>query len=112
MSALDRAVVSRAVRAFLDELRPSEPKILAKLDYGFTFHRQSVELFEIRPRFNKSGTIQSAFAKATFVKAREAWKVYWRRGNGTWFPYDPSTVGTLDAVFRLVKEDRDHCFFG
>lgn len=113
MSTLDRALVSKTMRAFLDELRPTEPRVLARLDFGFIFHRQSVELFTIRPLFDKpEKKIRSSFAKATFVKARQVWKVYWKRGNGTWYPYEPSTVGTLEAFLKLVRIDKDHCFFG
>ena len=109
---LDRVKVSKVVRAFLDQIRPKDPKIRAKLDYGFIFHWQSVELKEIRPRFNKPGKTEGAFAKATFVKSKGVWKVYWMRGNGKWHPYEPPTVRSFNAFLKLVKADELHCFFG
>lgn len=113
MSGLDRFRISKTVRVFLEELRPSDPAIRAKLDYGFVYHRQSVELIELRPRMLKRpGRIESAFAKATFVKARGLWKVYWKRGNGAWFPYEPPTARSLNAFLKLVKADERHVFFG
>ena len=112
MSTLDRVEVSKAVRAFLDTKRPADPAIRAKLDFGFRFHRQTVELIEIRPRFNGPGKTEHAFAKTTYVKSRGVWKVYWMRGNLKWHPYEPSTVGSLDAFLKLVEEDRHGCFFG
>ena len=113
MSALDRVEISRTVRAFLNEIRPTDPSKKVKLDYGFRFHGRSVELFDIRPRMlGKAGKIESELAKATFVKSREIWKVYWMRGNGRWYPYEPSTVRSLRAFLKLVREDERGCFFG
>jgi hypothetical protein len=51
MSVLDRVEISKTVRAFLEKRRPQDPKIRAKLDYGFRFHKRCVELIEIRPAF-------------------------------------------------------------
>lgn len=112
MTTLDRHRISKAVRALLDELRPADPAVRAKLDYGFRFHRQSLELIELRPSKYRPGNTERAFAKATFVKSSEAWKVYWKRGTGQWHPYDPPTVATLAAFLKLVKADEQHCFFG
>lgn len=110
-AALDRAEVSKAVRQFLDSIRPSE-EIRPKLDFGFRFHGQSVELLEIRPIFKRPGKTEHAFAKATCIKSRGIWKVYWKRGNGKWHPYEPAQVRSLDKFLRLVREDKFHCFFG
>ncbi|MFI5348002.1 MAG: DUF3024 domain-containing protein [Elusimicrobiota bacterium] len=106
-------VLDRVVRGFLDKLRPNEPTIREKLDFGFRFHKQSVELIEIRPRWNgKPGKTEHAFAKATFVRSPGAWKVYWMRGNLKWHPYEPATAPSLEAFLDLVHADKQHCFFG
>ncbi|MFH2202979.1 MAG: hypothetical protein ABIJ96_07685 [Elusimicrobiota bacterium] len=69
-NALDRSKVAKEVRAFLDKRRPPE-RLRDKLDYGFHFHNRSVELYEIRPRYNDhSKKTELAFAKATYVKSR------------------------------------------
>lgn len=84
-----------------------------RLDYGFHYHRRSVELVELRPRRNgKPGRTEIAFAKATFIKTSGMWKVYWKRGNLRWHAYEPPTVRSLDGFLKLVNEDRHHCFFG
>lgn len=112
-TALTRVEVSKTVRAFLDSIRPAAPRIRAKLDYGFRYHRLSVELIEIRPVFNNpTKKTEHVFAKATFIKSQGVWKVYWMRGNLKWHPYEPSTVETLDGFLRLVKDDKHHGFFG
>lgn len=112
MSTLDRVEVSKTVRTFLDGIRPADPTVREKLDFGFRFHRQSLELIEIRRRFNGPGKTEHAFAKATFVKTRGTWKVYWMRGNLKWHPYEPSTARSLNLFLKLVKEDKHGCFFG
>ena len=112
MNALDRVQVAKTVRTFLDTKRPVDPAIRVELDFAFRFHRQSVELLEIRPKFNKPGKTDHAFAKATFVKAQAIWKVYWMRGNLKWHPYQLAKVRSLNAFLKLVGEDKHHCFFG
>jgi hypothetical protein len=113
MSILDRVEVSKTVRAFLEKRRPQTASMRAKLDYGFHFHKQSVELIEIRPRMNdKPGKTEHAFAKATFVQSRGTWKVYWMRGNLKWHPHEPPTARSLAAFLKLVDADEHHCFFG
>ena len=111
MKVLDRVQVAKTVRAFLDIKRPADPAIRVKLDFGFRFQRQSVELLEIRPKFNKPGKTEHAFAKATFIRSQGVWMVYWMRGNLKWHPYVPAKVRSLSAFLKLVGEDKHHCFF-
>lgn len=111
MKTLDRAEVSKIVRGFLEQIRPPE-RLREKLDYQFRYYDHTVELIEVRPRFNGPGKTGHAFAKATFIKSRGRWKVYWVRGNGRWYPYDPPTTDSLKSFLRAVKEDALHCFFG
>ena len=109
---MDRAHISKTVQEFLETRRPVGA-IRAKLDYGFRYYKQSVELIEIRPKFNgKPGKTEHAFAKATYVKTNGIWKIYWMRGNLKWHPYLPSTVRSLQAFLKLVNEDKNGCFFG
>lgn len=111
-STLGRAQVARTVRAFLDSRRPPQ-EMRSKLDYGFRYHRQSVELFEVRPKWGgQPGKTESAFAKATFVKTTGVWKIYWMRSNLKWHPYEPATVRSLKGFLKLVNEDKHGCFFG
>jgi len=112
MNTLDRVRVSKTVRAFLDKRRPP-PTVRAKLDYGFRFHKQSVELIELRSRMLKRpGKPEHAFAKATFVKSRGVWEVFWMRGNLKWHRYDPPDAKTLEDFLALVRADTQRCFFG
>jgi hypothetical protein len=63
----------KAVLAFLAKRRPP-PHIRPQLDIGYRISGQSVELFEIRPRWDRSDEkMEHAVAKATYVKSKEAW---------------------------------------
>lgn len=111
-STLDRIKISKTVRAFLEARRPPV-ELRNKLDFGFRYHRQCVELIEIRPKLGgKPGKTEHSFAKATYVKTTGIWKIYWMRGNLKWHPYEPATARSLEGFLKLVNEDKNHCFFG
>lgn len=110
---LEKARYTKAFAAFREKYGP-KPEIRSKLDWGCRIEGQSVELYEIRPRWDDPTQIMhSSFAKATFVKSTALWKIYWMRASGKWnsYPTCPE-VGTLKKFFQVVKEDVDHCFFG
>lgn len=75
---------------------------------------QSVELFLVRPLWNDATReVEEPVAKATFVRSRGRWRVYWQRADQRWHPYDEKPeVGTLRAFLKLVDEDRFGCFWG
>lgn len=106
-------IVIEAMENFLDRLRP-EPEIRKKLDFGYRIDNQSVYFMEIRPFFmDESRIIESDIAKATYVKSKNQWKVFWLRGNLKWHPYAPKPfVNTFQEFIDLVDEDEYHCFFG
>ncbi len=89
--------------------------IRPKLDLGFRVTGQSVELFEIRPvwRGPLGEKRESAFAKATYVRTKGRWRVFWMRRDLKWHGYDPAPeVETVEEFVTLVQEDRYACFFG
>jgi hypothetical protein len=64
LNDLERRRVEKAVGAFIEKRRPA-PHIRPKLDFGFRVSGQSVELFEIRPQWDKPEVRrESSFAKA------------------------------------------------
>lgn len=74
IAELDRAVVAKEIRAWIEKRRPG-PELRHKLDYGFRYHNRSVELLEIRPMFDsKAKKATHAFAKARYIGTREIWK--------------------------------------
>jgi hypothetical protein len=58
------------------------PQIRPELDLGYGLSGQSIEIFEIRPVWkNPEEMMEHPLAKATFVKTRAVWKVYWMRAD-------------------------------
>lgn len=96
--------------AFLDARRPPE-EIRDQVDLGARIKNQTVEIFEIRPRWNQpSEKLESPIAKATYVRTSKRWKVYWMRGNLKWHLYDE--VKTFAQVLAMVDRDERGCFWG
>lgn len=98
---------------YISKVRP-RPEIRNQLDIGYEIKGQSVILQEIRPIWRSPGEIQHIdYAKASFVKAKNIWKVYWRRSNSRWQAYEPKpTVKHLADFLKLVDEDKNACFKG
>ena len=113
LSDIERKRVEKAVGAFIEKRRPA-PHIRPKLDLGFRVSRQSVELFEIRPQWDRPEIKrESSFAKATFVRTQGLWKVYWQRADLKWHSYEPAAeVAAIEEFLVVVQKDEYGCFFG
>jgi hypothetical protein len=110
---LDRKRIEKAMAEFLSRRRPP-PHIRPELDIGYRLIDQSVELFEIRPQWDDRSIIHEyPFAKATYVRTRNLWKVFWKRADLKWHGYEPaSMVKTIDEFLAVVDADPYGCFFG
>jgi hypothetical protein len=88
--------------------------IRPKLDIGYKIAGQSIILFEIRPAFRNPKELKELpYAKTTYVKKENIWKVCWMRSNLKWTLYEPRpVVKNLQAFMKLVDEDKYHCFKG
>jgi hypothetical protein len=52
-------------------------------------------------------------AKATYVRTRGVWRVFWQRRDLKWHGYEPRPeVSSIDEFASLVAEDAHACFFG
>jgi hypothetical protein len=113
LSELELKRIERAVGEFIDRRRPP-PHIRPQLDLGFRVSGQSIEIFEIRPRWNEpSEKIEEAVAKATFIKSQGTWKVFWQRADLKWHRYDPvPEVASVERFLDVVDKDAYSCFFG
>ena len=113
MNDVDRKRVENAITAFVGKRRPPA-HLRDQVDLGFCFDGRSVEIFEIRPRWDKPAEkIEEAVAKARYVKSRDEWLVYWQRADLKWHKYGPAPeVSTVQAFLALVDEDKYGCFFG
>ena len=113
LNDIERKRVENTVAAFVEKHRPPA-HIRDQVDLAFRFVGQSVELFEIRPRWDsRTETVEEPVAKARYLKSRGEWLVYWQRADLKWHKYGPKPeVRTLEAFLALVEEDEYACFFG
>jgi hypothetical protein len=112
-SELERARHERTLNAWIDKQRPP-PHIRPKLDLAYRIVGQSVEVFEVRPAFQKPGaTHEGHVAKATWSKRHALWKIYWMRADLKWHRYEPvESAETLGKFLAVVRKDVHACFFG
>ena len=113
LSEIEIKRIERAVAGFMDRKRPP-PHIRPKLDLQYRIEGQSLELFEVRLFWaDSSQTIETAVAKATYVKRTGRWKIYWQRADLKWHRYDPDPeVESIEDVLVVVEADQYACFFG
>ena len=106
--------IEAVVGSFIDERRPPL-EIRDKLDLGYRIRGQSVEIFEIRPRFQgKPGeTMEHSVAKTTYVRTQKYWRIFWLRADLKWHSYQPDPqVDDIEDFVDIVDGDEYKCFFG
>ncbi len=113
INVLQTVEIIEVMENFIDRIRPEE-EIRPQLDFGYSIEDQSIILFEIRPQWDNPEIIcEFPFAKTTFVKKANNWKVFWMQSDLKWHSYTiEPTVKTLKDFTELVGEDTHHCFFG
>ncbi len=106
--------LQKIVGTFIDAHRPPA-HVRAELDLAFRIHGQSIEIFEVRPRWQGAPgeTMEEPVAKATYIKRHDVWRVYWMRADLKWHGYPPDPeVDSVEAFLDLVDKDEYACFFG
>ena len=105
--------VEKIVRQYIEKHWPPEP-LSGQVDLSYGLKGQSVEIFEIRALWNNPGNkIEEPIAKATYVKSRNLWKVYWQKADLKWHRYEPNPeVGSMEEFLKIVERDEYGCFFG
>ena len=113
LSEFEVARFEKPVRAYVEQRRPSPP-IRKELDYGFRWTGQSIEIFEMRPHWRKPEiTLESPIAKATYVKSKRMWKIYWMRADLRWHRYEPHpSSDSIEEFLEVVDKDTWGCFYG
>jgi hypothetical protein len=98
---------------YISRVRP-ETEIRNQLDLSYEIKDQSVILNEIRPAWNNPKEILIlGYAKATYVRNKNKWKVYWKRADNKWHAYNPNAiVEDLKDFLKLVDQDDYGCFKG
>ncbi len=113
LSELEVKRYERELGEFLANRRPPA-HVRPELDIEVRFSGQSVVIYEVRPKWDRpQEKIEQPVAKATYVKNKGVWRVYWIRRDLKWHRYDPQPeVPSLRAFGQLVHEDENACFFG
>jgi hypothetical protein len=113
VSEFEEKKYEKIVRQYVEKHRPPV-HIRDQVDLSFRMKGQSVEIFEIRPLWNNPNKkIEEPVAKATYVKSKNIWKVFWQRADLKWHRYDPAPEAkTLEEFLDVVEKDEYACFFG
>jgi hypothetical protein len=81
---------------------------------GYRLIGQSVELFGTRPDWlDPEVRWEHPFAKATYLRAADCWRVFWMRADLKWHGYAPQPeVNSLAEFLEVVDDDAFCCVFG
>ena len=113
LSEIEHKQIEKAVESQLPRIQPPAD-VRDQFDIGYRISDQSVEILEKRRHWrNPEELVEIPVAKATYVKSRKIWKVYWKRSDLKWHLYDPdSTVNSISEFMNVVANDDFACFFG
>lgn len=112
LDEFDHAMTEVKMDSYLEKTRPPA-HIRPELDLGYKIENQSVILFEIRPHFQTNERMEIGYAKTTYSKTDNIWKVYWHRADGKWHRYEPTpSVNRIEDFMELIDEDKYACFKG
>ena len=102
------------IKQFVEKLRPEDPEMRKKIDFGYSYDGKIVQLFEIRPKWdNPEELLKIPFAKIRYYKSRNTWNLYWMRGNLKWELYEPYPASShLNKILDIIEEDKFGCFYG
>ena len=85
-----------------------------KVREGQRFTDQAIELFFVRPAFNRPGElVEESIARLQYVRTRDVWHLFWKRADGKWHRYPPRPEAeSLTTALGVIQEDPNGCFFG
>ena len=113
LNEIEKQKIDNVVGEFVARRRPPLA-MRAQLDLAYRVTGQSIELFEIRPVWDGNGETQEfPIAKATFVRTRGIWQLYWQRADLKWHTYEPlPQARTLKEIVAEIDADPNCCFWG
>jgi len=84
-----------------------------KVREGQRFTDRSIELFPVRPAFNRpGGQIEESIARIQHMPRLRVWHLFWQRADGRWHRYQPCPqTESLSEALRIIHEDTNGCFF-
>ena len=105
--------IDKSVGALCRRLTPPEHK--AELEFIYAVEGQCVSIYEVRPGWKEpEKKTRMGVARFRYIRTRQEWTLYWMRRDLKWHLYDPdvSVSRSLDALVKVVAEDRSGAFFG
>ena len=111
-SDIERQRIKNTVEALCSRRGPAH--LRDQLRFEYDIDKQHVCIYEVRPVWNNpSQYTRTAFAKLTYVKSQNIWKLYWKRASGKWERYEPlDSDKDLAVLVREIDADPYGCFFG
>ena len=105
--------IEKIVGEYIETRRPPA-EVRDQVDLSFRIEKQSVIIFEIREVWNdRERKIESPIAKATYVKSKKIWKIYWQRSDLKWHGYEPTPEAKrIEEFISVVENDEYCCFWG
>ena len=111
---LEQARIQPLLAEWIESRRPPA-HLRAEVDLAFRVSGQSVELLEVRAAWQgRSGEkTERPLAKATFVRSKSHWRIFWRGADLKWRRYEPFPLAeSVEQFLAVVGEDEHACFFG
>lgn len=86
----------------------------AEIREGQRFLDQVIELFLVRPAYNRPGQqIEESLARVQFVRTTDVWRLFWKRADGKWHRYQPHPEAkSLATALGIIHKDANGCFLG
>ena len=111
-SDIERQKIENEVGGLCSQRTPAHLK--DKLRFEYDIEKQNVFIYEVRPVFNNPEEYTKLpFAKLTYVKSQQIWKLYWKRASGKWERYKPKDSDRyLGELVQEIDKDPFGCFFG
>jgi hypothetical protein len=104
--------IEKPVKAYCENRYPKHMRNELYLDYRI--ENQSVIIFAVRPHWKIENEImEEKIAKATYIKNKKEWKIYWQRQDLKWHGYEPvSAVKSIEEFLKVIENDEYACFYG
>lgn len=85
-----------------------------KVREGQRFTDRTIELFIVRPEFNRPGEhTEESIARIQHLLRLRVWRIFWKRADGHWHRYQAcAEVSSLPEALHVIDEDANGCFFG
>lgn len=113
LNDIEVAKCKKVLSPYIERIRPPLDK-RDKFDISFRIENQSVIVFELRLKsYDDDKLYNMDNAKATYVRSKNHWKIFWMRADLKWHSYPPvPTVKSIEEFVKIIEEDENRCFWG